>query len=149
MSITITCACGKKLKVNNEFAGKQITCPACRHAVPVPEGGDDTGSASAIDADSPEHQGVKTRRKRAYQPVLVASLVLAAFAAGLGAGYFLFRGDDRSNKLDGGGAIAKQGAGKLSTRRAFQSFLVAHDEKTYAYSYRRGQSEMYVAEGLK
>jgi Tol biopolymer transport system component len=32
---------------------------------------------------------------------------------------------------------------------AFVSFLVAQDERSYAYSYARGQSDMYIAEGLK
>jgi len=31
----------------------------------------------------------------------------------------------------------------------FGSFLMAADESSYAYSYRRGQSEMYIVEGLK
>jgi len=31
----------------------------------------------------------------------------------------------------------------------FEGFLLSADEKSYAYSYRRGQSEMYIAEGLK
>jgi eukaryotic-like serine/threonine-protein kinase len=32
---------------------------------------------------------------------------------------------------------------------AFGAFHVARDERSYAYSYARGQSEMYIAEGLK
>src|SRR5262249_57280922 len=32
---------------------------------------------------------------------------------------------------------------------SLRSFIVAADEKSYAYSYTRGQSEMYIVEGLK
>src|SRR5438128_2646161 len=35
MSIVVRCSCGKNLKVKDEFGGKQVTCPACRHAVAV------------------------------------------------------------------------------------------------------------------
>jgi len=97
MSIAVICPCGKRLKVKNEFAGKQVTCPACRHAVTVPEGDDGTGSGPAIDAQNRQQQGVRTHRKRARKPVLVGSLVLVALAAALVAGYFLFL-RNRSNK---------------------------------------------------
>src|SRR5262245_24816122 len=96
MSIVVRCPCGKNLKVKAELAGKQVTCPACRHAVAVPKGDDRTGSAPAMAADNSQQQGAGTPRKWARKPVLVGSLVLAALASALVAGYFLYVRKDRA-----------------------------------------------------
>ena len=37
MPISITCQCGKKLKVRDTLAGKKVKCPACQHLLAVPE----------------------------------------------------------------------------------------------------------------
>jgi phage FluMu protein Com len=39
MPITISCPCGKKLRVADEHAGKRVKCPACQaiSTVPVPD----------------------------------------------------------------------------------------------------------------
>lgn len=114
MSIVVICPCGKKLMVNDAFAGMQVACPACRHDVTVPEGNDRTGSGPAIDADNREQQGVRTHRKRARKPVLVGSLVLAALVAALVAAYFLFLRNDHSNKPAGTDPSSGQRADKPS-----------------------------------
>jgi hypothetical protein len=36
MPITISCSCGKNLRVKDELAGKRIKCPACAGVIPVP-----------------------------------------------------------------------------------------------------------------
>jgi hypothetical protein len=36
MAIAVTCGCGKKLRVNDELAGKRARCPDCRSAVDIP-----------------------------------------------------------------------------------------------------------------
>jgi len=36
MSIVITCKCGKKCTVPDEYAGKYAKCPACGEAIPIP-----------------------------------------------------------------------------------------------------------------
>jgi hypothetical protein len=36
MPISITCACGKKIRANDNLAGKKIRCPGCQSIVPVP-----------------------------------------------------------------------------------------------------------------
>ena len=63
MSIIVICPCGKKLMVNNAFAGMEVTCPACRQAVTVPEGDDRTGSAPAMDAENRQQQGERDSDK--------------------------------------------------------------------------------------
>ncbi len=35
MPITVTCTCGKSLKVRDELIGKRVKCPACGNAFPV------------------------------------------------------------------------------------------------------------------
>jgi len=35
MPITVTCSCGKSLKVRDELIGKRVKCPACGNAFPV------------------------------------------------------------------------------------------------------------------
>ena len=37
MSITATCACGKVLKVGDQYAGKRVRCPACGQTVLIPD----------------------------------------------------------------------------------------------------------------
>lgn len=37
MPIKLTCACGKKLSVKDEMAGRRVKCPACQKAVNVPK----------------------------------------------------------------------------------------------------------------
>lgn len=36
MSLLIECACGQKLKVRDEFAGKKVKCPKCGKVVTAP-----------------------------------------------------------------------------------------------------------------
>jgi hypothetical protein len=39
MPITVTCSCGKSLKVRDELLGKRVKCPACGSAFPVTAAG--------------------------------------------------------------------------------------------------------------
>lgn len=42
MPIQLECdACGRRVKVKEEYAGKRIRCPACEEPIRVPQGGDD------------------------------------------------------------------------------------------------------------
>jgi len=36
VAIELTCSCGKKLKVSEEFAGRTGVCPGCGSAVAIP-----------------------------------------------------------------------------------------------------------------
>jgi hypothetical protein len=36
MAIPVSCACGKKLSVKDEFAGRKVKCPACQKLLKVP-----------------------------------------------------------------------------------------------------------------
>ena len=37
MAITVSCACGKKLSVKDDLAGKRVKCPACQQVLRIPE----------------------------------------------------------------------------------------------------------------
>jgi hypothetical protein len=64
MSITLTCQCGKKLSVQDQAAGKSVTCPACQQIVKV--------------VASPLNEG---KQKMAPKTILLVAL---------GAGFLLF-----------------------------------------------------------
>ena len=36
MAIDLTCSCGKRLQVSDEYAGQQGQCPACGHVLDIP-----------------------------------------------------------------------------------------------------------------
>jgi DNA-directed RNA polymerase subunit RPC12/RpoP len=37
MAIKVACACGKKLSVKDEHAGKRVKCPACGSVLVIPK----------------------------------------------------------------------------------------------------------------
>jgi hypothetical protein len=49
MPISVACACGKKLSVGDQFAGKRVKCPACQQPLTIPtlEGVSENASAGA------------------------------------------------------------------------------------------------------
>ena len=47
MSIVITCKCGKKCTVPEEYAGKYAKCPACGQAIPIPASGQPAAASAA------------------------------------------------------------------------------------------------------
>jgi len=66
MPINLTCACGKKLSVKDELAGKRLKCPACQSTLAIPKpmdheaSSDDPGEME----DSVEDDDSALRRKR-------------------------------------------------------------------------------------
>ncbi|MFM9960132.1 MAG: SUMF1/EgtB/PvdO family nonheme iron enzyme [Planctomycetaceae bacterium] len=53
MAIKITCACGKKLSVKDQFAGRTVKCPACQNplSVPVPQAEDAASDGDWVSAN--------------------------------------------------------------------------------------------------
>ena len=41
MAIIVNCPCGRKLKIQDEFAGQEGTCPACNRVLQIPLPEDD------------------------------------------------------------------------------------------------------------
>lgn len=57
MSISVECACGKRLKVKDEFAGKKIRCPGCDAVLRVPAADDpDEEWAEALEQSADEDE---------------------------------------------------------------------------------------------
>ena len=50
--MNVFCKCGKELKVPDEYAGRQVRCPACQQAVRVPE----PVLADVVEVSSPRYQ---------------------------------------------------------------------------------------------
>lgn len=72
MAITVSCECGKKLKVKEELAGKKVRCPECQATMVVPsaEAEEDVGIVAAPPprkSPAAEEEGVQAAppRKRA------------------------------------------------------------------------------------
>ncbi len=77
MAITVACECGWKMPVEDELAGKLITCPLCdgEVAVPGPTAGKSTGARDPSDNSASPGQGREGSRRK------FASLSLSAIAA--------------------------------------------------------------------
>jgi len=56
MSIPLKCACGKSLRVKDEYAGKRAKCPACGQTILVPPLVVPAMPRDAAKNDVPEHQ---------------------------------------------------------------------------------------------
>ena len=84
MPISVTCTCGKTLKVRDELIGKRVKCPACGNAFPVtavanaPAGGATVFNPTAAAAVKGKRETVATRGVSiSWGPVLgIAALLL-------------------------------------------------------------------------
>ena len=73
MAIKVTCTCGKKLTVKDEFAGRQVKCPACQTMLKLPKAkvqeeslDDEYGlDESAEDDFDDEHEAVPAKSRGA------------------------------------------------------------------------------------
>ena len=69
MPISITCQCGKKLKVRDTLAGKKVKCPACQHLLAVPESMEVIEDGiDYIDDTEEGHEELDNPRSRAINP---------------------------------------------------------------------------------
>lgn len=69
MPISITCQCGKKLKVRDTLAGKKVKCPACQHLLAVPESMEVIeDEIDYIDDTEEGHEELDNPRSRAINP---------------------------------------------------------------------------------
>src|SRR5438874_10778897 len=63
MAIITPCACGKKLRTKDDFAGKRIKCPSCGTVLTVPQHAEDQPLIDAADdeQDTVELSAEQTR----------------------------------------------------------------------------------------
>ncbi len=50
MAIQLTCACGKRLQVADDQAGRKVRCPACKEFLRAPDEAGEPGGAYALEA---------------------------------------------------------------------------------------------------
>jgi hypothetical protein len=54
MAIELQCSCGRKLRVDDQFAGRECRCPVCQAVLPVPLNSIEPSSDLAADATPDE-----------------------------------------------------------------------------------------------
>ena len=65
MAITVNCACGKKLVVKEEMAGRKVRCPACDRVQTAPSYSADPPGRGDYEDDIPQR---KARRRYGDAP---------------------------------------------------------------------------------
>jgi hypothetical protein len=82
MPITVTCSCGKSLKVRDELIGKRVKCPACGNAFPVQAtttkaaGGTTVFNPTAAAAAKGKREAAVGRVSISWGPIILGVLVL-------------------------------------------------------------------------
>lgn len=85
MSHTVACACGKTIRVKDDYAGKRIRCPGCGAPLVVPDGGPPRGEEDEPGSDRP----VRKRRAGKGPNRAPASNRTLFLLVGLGCGLLL------------------------------------------------------------
>ena len=82
MPITVTCSCGKSLKVRDELIGKRVKCPACGNTFPVQAGttkaagGATVFNPTAAAAAKGQREAAAGRVSISWGPIIIGGLVL-------------------------------------------------------------------------
>jgi hypothetical protein len=66
MAISMSCACGRALRLKDELAGRKIRCPQCSIVLQVPDGDVADDFEAAPDPPSPATAAIRT--SSSYQP---------------------------------------------------------------------------------
>jgi hypothetical protein len=82
MPITVTCSCGKSLKVRDELIGKRVKCPSCGNTFPVQAGttkaatGATVFNPTAAAAAKGQREAAAGRVSISWGPIILGVLVL-------------------------------------------------------------------------
>ncbi|HZY86689.1 MAG TPA: hypothetical protein VFE78_17775 [Gemmataceae bacterium] len=70
MPIPLTCACGRSLRIKDEYAGKQGKCPGCGAVldIPKPEAAAEDEALEVLLAESPDDEAPPRAAVRAEPP---------------------------------------------------------------------------------
>jgi|WetSurMetagenome_2_1015567.scaffolds.fasta_scaffold333103_1 hypothetical protein len=79
--ILFQCRCGKKLKVDDSFAGKRVKCGSCGERLVVPGGGNAPAPAAVEQPPADGLEGLAQAMKSAPRPSMIAGKRQAAPAA--------------------------------------------------------------------
>lgn len=137
MPVTVSCSCGKQLKVKDELIGKRVRCPACGTTFPVTAAGNAPAGATVFNPTAAA--SAKGRREAAvgkisisWGPIIgVGALVLVA----IGVGAFLMGPKKVWNQWEEIGDQAKYDVTDIVNRG-----LQAHLSKHGMYNPRKGNT---------
>ncbi|MEA2709091.1 MAG: hypothetical protein QOF78_1692 [Phycisphaerales bacterium] len=138
MPITVTCTCGKSLKVRDELIGKRVKCPSCGNTFPVTaavapaaaKGGATVFNPTAAAAARGKREAAVGRVSIAWGPIiLVSALVLL----GIGITLFLMGPKKVWNEWEQIGEQARYDVIDVTTRG-----LQSHLSKQGLYNPRKG-----------
>src|SRR5437016_25897 len=82
VTIAVTCACGKHLRIKDELAGKRVTCPDCGETVLVPPSKDADESALPLEPAAGELRDDKPSSAGTRTLLLLGLIGLAVLVAG-------------------------------------------------------------------
>ena len=68
MSIKVSCRCGKKLAVKDEYAGRKMKCPACQKSVQIPQAEREAGFSDDEWDDSQQTESRTPPRRTSSSP---------------------------------------------------------------------------------
>ena len=136
MPITVTCTCGKSLKVRDELIGKRVKCPACGNAFPVtpvanaPAGATVFNPTAAAAAKGKRETAASRGISISWGPIIgIAALVLV----GIGITMFILGPKKVWNQWEEIGDQAQYDVIDVVTRA-----LQAHASKEGLYNPRKG-----------
>jgi len=92
MPITVTCSCGKSLKVRDELIGKRVKCPACGNTFPVQAAAPMKAPGGATVFNPTAAAAAKNKREAAVGKVSISwgPIILGAIVLLLGVGITAF-----------------------------------------------------------
>ena len=137
MPITVTCTCGKQLKVRDELLGKRVKCPACGNAFPVTAAGNAPAGATVFNPTAAA--AAKGRREAAAGRVSISWGPIIGIAAivllGIGITMFIMGPKKVWNEWEQIGDQAQYDVIDVVTRG-----LQAHLSKQGLYNPRKGNT---------
>ena len=137
MPVTVTCSCGKSLKVRDELIGKRVKCPACGNAFPVaPVGKAPAGATvfnpTAAAAAKGKREAAVGRVSISWGPIIgIAALLLV----GIGITAFIMGPKKVWNQWEEIGDQAQYDVIDITTRG-----LQSHLSKQGLYNPRKGNT---------
>jgi hypothetical protein len=137
MPVTVSCSCGKQLKVKDELIGKRVRCPACGNTFPVTPAGNAPAGAtvfnpSAAAAAKGKREAAAGKVSISWGPVIGVGVVVLV---GIGIAAFLMGPKKVWNQWEEIGDQAKYDVTDVVNRG-----LQAHLSKHGLYNPRKGNT---------
>jgi hypothetical protein len=110
MPTIVICACGKKLRIQDDLAGKDVPCPRCGKTVAVPQADEPEEISGVVLAQRHQRVSSPGTKPKVSRRALLCAAVGTVVLLGVGVGcYFLFLRDNASsNEPDGNKSTHQQ-----------------------------------------